>query len=231
MLQRSVLQNTFKGTWRKLTSPATQEPSATPLQQINNRLWSQHKIWLTTAPTLVNTPIPAYHHQSPCPLTTSLPPLTPHAIYHHSSDYRSTVPQSPHFMQSLMQPAHPQLLLNLFNPPQTSTVAPQTHYPTFPCTVIPPQPHTPHLNNRMGTSERHKGAELRMTIIFFLWDRCTMYNSNWTTWWQWWVQLQLPETNQFILNNQLQHPRNVGLKIFWGVELTFAWVLLGYWVI
>ena len=39
----------------------------------------------------------------------------------------------------------------------------------------------------------------------FLLKLCTMYKNNWTTWWRWWVQLQLPGANQLILN-QLQHP-------------------------
>ena len=45
-------------------------------------------------------------------------------------------------MLSLIQSAHPQLLLNPFTP--------QTHYPTFPCIVIPPQSHTPHHNTQDG---------------------------------------------------------------------------------
>ena len=52
-----------------------------------------------------------------------------------------------------------------FHPPRTSALAAQTHYPTFPRIVIPPQSHTPHLNTRMGTSELHKRAQLRMTIF------------------------------------------------------------------
>ena len=63
-----------------------------PELRINNKLCSPHKIWLTTASTLVNTPQPAYHRHSPCPLTNSLPYPTPYAISHHPSDYRFTVP-------------------------------------------------------------------------------------------------------------------------------------------
>ena len=56
--------------------------------------------------------------------------------------------------------------------PQTSALAPQTHYPTFPRIVIPPQSHTS--IPRMGTSERHKGAQLRTTIFFMGSDaQCT----------------------------------------------------------
>ena len=57
----------------------------------------------------------------------------------------------------------------------------------FPSIVIPPQFHTQHLNTQDGTSERHKGEQLRMTIFFYgKW--CTMYNNNWTTWCRWWIQ-------------------------------------------
>ena len=34
--------------------------------------------------------------------------------------------------------------------PETSALAHQTHYPTFPRIVIPPQSHTPHLNTQDG---------------------------------------------------------------------------------
>ena len=64
----------------------------------------------------------------------------------------------------------------------------------------------------MGTSEQHKGAQLRMTITFFYGKWCTMYNNNWTTWWQWWVHLQLPGANQLILNNQLQYLQGLNTK-------------------
>ena len=176
-----------------------------PELQINNKLWLPTKCGLQPPPTLVNTPYPACHHHSPCPLTNSLPhpapmqylttpqttiPLHPnlpplHAI-HYTTSSSSTPTQSLH-------------------PPLTSAPAPQTQYPSFSPIVIPPQSHTS--ITRMCTSKQHKGAQLRMSIIFFYGKWCTMYNNNnWTTWWQWWVQLQLPGANQLILNNKLQHP-------------------------
>ena len=60
--------------------------------QFNNKLRSKNKTWLTTAPTLVNTPHPAYHRHSLCPPTNSLPHPTRYTISHHPSEYRSTVP-------------------------------------------------------------------------------------------------------------------------------------------
>ena len=86
-----------------------------------------------------------------------------------------------HSRLSLTQPAHPQLLLNSFIRLKHS----HSHASTlsyFPRIVIPPQhnptPHTP--LPRMSNSERHKEAQLPMTIIFFMESdaQCT------TTWWQ-----------------------------------------------
>ena len=127
-----------------------------------------------------------------------------------------------HAILSVIQPAHPQLLLNPFirlkhlhSHPRHIIVLSPHHHPTsfddtWTHTSIP----------RMGTSKRHKVAQLR-TIIFFYGMLCTLYSNNWTTWWRWWVQLQLPVANQLILNNQLQHPitqhkaRNKSTKYNW----------------
>ena len=158
-------------------------------------------------PTLGNTP---YHCHSPCPLTNSLP--QPHPLCNISPPIRlpfhcTLFPH--HSMLSLTQTAHPQLLLSPFiclkqllhsHPKHTIL-----HLPALSSHINP----TPHTSvPRMGTSEWHKdkGAQLRMTIIFFYGKWCKLYNNDWTTWWRWWVQLQLPGANQLILNNQLQHP-------------------------
>ena len=76
----------LKCTRRKQTPPTTQEPIQLHELQINNKLWSKHEIWLTTAPH------PAYHRHSTYPLTNSLPHPTRYAISHHPSDYCSTEP-------------------------------------------------------------------------------------------------------------------------------------------
>ena len=84
-------------------------------------------------------------HQTTVPLYPNPPSL--HAIAYTISS--STTPT-----QSL-------------HPPQTSALAPQTHYPTFPSSSSHLNP-TPHATiPRMGTSKQCKGAQLRMTILFF----------------------------------------------------------------
>ena len=63
-----------------------------------------------------------------------------------------------------MQPAHPQCL----HPPQTSTLAPQTHYHTFPRITIPPQSHTPHLNTQDGYQRTAQRGTTANDHIFFM---------------------------------------------------------------
>ena len=137
---------------------------------------------MTATQNVSYTPHPTYYSRSPCQLTNSLPDPTTYSISHHPSDFRSTVPQ-PSPLNAInyttrSSSTHTQSL----HSPQTSTLAPQTHYPTFPRIVIPPQysgwvPAVP---------------QLRLTTIFFYEQWCTMNNNNWTTRWRWWVQLQLP---------------------------------------
>ena len=89
-----------KGTMRKQTPLAKQEPSNTCQTTNQQAMIATQNLayhspppsmqWLTTA--IVNTPHPACHCHSPCPLTNSLPHPTPYAISHHRSDYYSTVP-------------------------------------------------------------------------------------------------------------------------------------------
>ena len=112
-----------------------------------------------------------------------------------------------HSMLSIIQPDHPQLLLNLF----THLEHPHSH-PKHTILLFPSL--SAHLNPILqypewvpaNDTKGHK-SQLWLTIIFYYGKWCTMYKNNWTTWWQWWVQLQLPGANQPILNNQLQHPR------------------------
>ena len=174
--------------------------------QINNKLWLPYKIWLTTGSLPVNTPHPAYHLHSPCSIGPSPTQLitTPNILWNISTPIRllfhcTLIPN--HSMLSLIQPAHRQLLLNPFILLKHLHLHPKRIILVFPAS-------SSHLNPtpRMGTSERHKGAQLRMTIILFLWE--VMHN----------VQQQLnnmmaamspnpaPRVNKLIINNQLQHP-------------------------
>ena len=83
------------------------------------------------SPTHYNTPLATQYlttHQTTVPLYPN--PLPLHALPYTTSP-SSTPTQSLH-------------------PSQTSALAPQTHYATFPCIGIPPQSHTPHLNTQDG---------------------------------------------------------------------------------
>ena len=74
-----------------------------------------------------------------------------------------------HCMLSLIQPAHPQPILNPF----IFLKHLHTHHKHIILLFLASSSHlnqTPHTSiTRMGTSERHKGAQVRMTI-FFLWQ-------------------------------------------------------------
>ena len=139
-----MLQNTSQGHKVQANPPATQEPSTTPrtTNQQQDMIKTQNLAYDCPPPFLT---LPTQH------TTATLP--APHQLI--------TTPH--HSMLSLIQPADPQSL----HPPQTSALAPQTHYPTFPRIVIHLNP-TPHTSiPRMGTSERHKWVQLRMTIFFY----------------------------------------------------------------
>ena len=84
----------LKGTWRKQTSPATQEPSITPrmTNQQQAMIKTQNLAYNYPPPLLTLTSHPAYHHHSLCPPTNSPPHPTRYTISHHPSEYRSTVP-------------------------------------------------------------------------------------------------------------------------------------------
>ena len=122
-------------------------------------------------------------HQTTVPLYPNAPPL--HAIPYTTSP-SSTPTQSLH-------------------PPQTSALAPQTYYPTFPRIVIPPQSHTPHLNTQDGYQRTtQRGTTANDHIL--LWEVMHNVQQQLNNMMRWRVQLQLPGANQLILNNQLQHP-------------------------
>ena len=79
----------LKGTRRKQTPSATQEPSTTP------RTTNQQQAMIKTQNLACNHPPPLLtlstqhrNRYSPCPLTNSLPHPTRYAIYHHPSEYR-----------------------------------------------------------------------------------------------------------------------------------------------
>ena len=146
---------------------------------------------LPTQHTTATHPAPSpTHYHSPPPTQNISPPirlpfdwtLIPHHSMLSLKPYTTCSSSTP--TQSLRLP-------------QTSELSPPKHYPTFPRIVIPPKFHTPHLNAKDGDQRSIQMGTLRMTIIFFYGKGCTMCN-NWTTWWRWWVQLQLLGANQLI---------------------------------
>ena len=132
------------------TPPATQEPSATP------RTTNQKQAIITMQNLAYNRPpplltLPTQHTTSTHPaLSPTHYHTTPshYAISHHPSDYGSTVPQSPTttfnpFIRLKHLHSHPKHTILLF--PESSS-----HLNPTPHTSMP----------RMGTSERHNGAQL-----------------------------------------------------------------------
>ena len=107
------------------------------------------KSGLQPPPTLVNTPHPTYHRYSLCPLIKThyhTPPPTQYLTTHQTTVplYPNPPPlhDIPYTTSSSSTPTQS------LHPPQTSALAPQTHYPTFSRIIIPPQSHTPHLNTQ-----------------------------------------------------------------------------------
>ena len=121
-------------------------------------------------PALLTLTLPNRHatntHPAPSPTHYDTPPPTQYLNTPHTTvpGYPNAPPLYPIPYTTSLSSTPTQSL----HPPLTSAFAPQIHYPSFSRIVISPQSGTPHLNiPRMGTSEQHKGAQLRMTIIFF----------------------------------------------------------------
>ena len=137
-----MLQNTSQG--HKAHANPTCDPG-TKYNSTNYKSTTSYdqniKPGLQLSPTPVNSPHPAYHRHSTLPphqliaAPHSLCIIALHALPLHAIPYTPSPSSTP--IQSL-------------HGPQTSALAPQTHYPTFPCIVIPPQSHTPHVNTQDG---------------------------------------------------------------------------------
>ena len=108
------------------------------------------KSGLQPPPTLVNTPHPAYYRHSPCPSPTHYhtPPATQYLTTHQTTVPLYPNPPPLHYIPYTTSPSSTPT--QSLHPPQTSALAPQTHYPTFPRIVIPPQSHTAHYNTQDG---------------------------------------------------------------------------------
>ena len=167
-----MLQNTSQGHKAQANPACAPGTNSNSANYKSTTSYDQHtKSCLQPSHTLVNTPHPAYHRHSPCPLTNSLPHPTRYAITHHHQTTVPLYPNPPPLHAIPYTSSESSTPTQSLHPNQTSTLAPQTHYHTFPHIVITPQSHTPHLNTMQDgsipCSDRHKGAQLRMTIIFF----------------------------------------------------------------
>ena len=118
-------------------------------------------IILTTQHTTANHPAPSpTHYHTPHPtqyLTThhTTVPLYPNPPPPHAIPYKTSSSSTP--TQSL-------------HPPQTSALAPQTHYTAFPCIIIPPQSHTLHHNTQDGYQRTTQRGTTENDHNTFLWE-------------------------------------------------------------
>ena len=126
------------------------------------------KSGLELPPTLVNTPHPAYHCHSPLPPHQLI--TTPHLLRNISPPIRlpfHCTQTLHHYVLSLIQPAHPQPLINPFIILKHLHLHHKHISLLFPASSSDLNP-TPHTSiPRMDASEWHKGAQLRMTIFFY----------------------------------------------------------------
>ena len=152
----------LKGTRYKQTPPATQEPSTTSrttnqqqaLIGIQNLAYN-HTPPLLTLPTQHATathPVPSPTHYQ---LNQTAVPLYPNPTPLHAIPYTTSLSSTP--SQSL-------------HPPQTSAFALQTHYPTFPHIIIPPQSHTLHQNTQDGYQRTTQMGTIVNDHNTFLWE-------------------------------------------------------------
>ena len=160
----------LKGTRRKQTPPATQEPSTTSrtTNQQQAMIKSQNLAYNRPPPLLT---LPTQHttttHSAPSPTHYHTPPVTQYLTTHQTTVplYRNPPPLHaiPYTTSPSSTPAQS------LHPPQASALTPQTHYPTFHRIVIPPQSHTPHLN----TLDAYQRTTQRGTTAndhIFLWE-------------------------------------------------------------
>ena len=137
----------LKGTRCKKPPPATQEQSTTP------RTTNQQQAMIKTQNLAYNRPpplctLPTQHttanHPAPSPTRYHTPPAMQCLTTHQTTVPLCPNPPPLHAIPYTTSPSSTPT--KSLHPPQTSAIAPQTHYPTFPRIVIPPQSHTPHLN-------------------------------------------------------------------------------------
>ena len=102
-------------------------------------------------------------HPAPSPTHYHTPPDMQYLATHQTSVSLYPNPPSLHAIPYITSSSSaPTQSLHL---PQTSALAPRTHYPSVPHIVITPQSHIPQLNTQDGYQQ---AVQLQMTIIFFM---------------------------------------------------------------
>ena len=106
-------------------------------------------------------------HSAPPPTHYHTPPATQYLTTHQNTVPLYINPLPLNFIPYATSPSSTPT--RSLHPPQTSALALQTHYPTFPRIVIPPQSHTPHLNTQDEYQRTtHRGTTANDHI--FLWE-------------------------------------------------------------
>ena len=158
----------LKGTRRMQTKPATQDPRTTPLTTNQQQALIKPQNLAHNRPLPLLT-LPTQHTTATQPAPSPTHYLTPPATQYLTT-HQTTVPLYPNPPPLHAIPnttSHPQPLLNPF----IVLKHPHSHHKhiiqLFPTSSSHLNP-TPHTSiPRMGTSERHKGEQLRMTIFFY----------------------------------------------------------------
>ena len=159
----------------KQTPPVTQEPSTTSNHKSTS--YDHHtKSGYDHHPPLLT--LPTQHTTAAHPAHTPTHYHTP-IVTHYLTTHQTTItlyPNPPPLQAISYTVSHLQLLLNSFICLKHSHSHPKQTILLFPTSSshLNPRPHAP--IPRMGTSEQQKWAQLRMTIIFFLWE--VMHNNN-----------------------------------------------------
>ena len=145
----------LKGTRCKQTPPATQEPTTT------HRTTNQQQAMIATQNLAYNRPPPLLtllteHTTAPTPTHYHTSPATQYLTTHQTTVPLYPNPPPLHAIPLTTSPSSTPT--QSLHTPQTSALAPQTHYPIFLHIVTQPQSFTPHLNTQDGYQRTTQGG-------------------------------------------------------------------------
>ena len=129
----------------------------------NTKPGSQPPPPLLTLPTQHTTAT----HPAPSPTHYHTPPATQYLTTHQTTFPLYPNPSPLHAIPYTTSPSSTPT--QSLHPPETSTLAPQTHYPTFPHIIIPPQSNSPHRNTQDGYQQTTQRGTTANDHIF-LWE-------------------------------------------------------------